>query len=108
MTKLDRANLSAEEQSTANEWAEQIIADIKDHASKGTAKRYPNPKEHQARGGQLMDLPLPNGKTLGNCTFGELLIAAQAYFIVADHFEPKPDNRAPINKTPRPRPHRQK
>src|SRR3954449_5448408 len=83
-TKIEMSadeSLSPEQQATANLWAGRILADERAHAH-GVPKQYPNPKEQLASGGQLLELPLPNGSTVGKSTGLDMLIMAEAYRIV--------------------------
>jgi hypothetical protein len=124
-TKINEdEKLTAEQQATAKLWADRILADERAHAH-GAPKRYPNPKERLARGGQLLELPLPNGKTLGKSTGLDMLIMAEAYHIVERYYGAlkaaaelladeqrqqeaarleATDKRAPIDRAPRRRP----
>jgi hypothetical protein len=79
--------LTAEDQATAKRWAELLIADIDNHMTNGTPRRYPDPNEQLAKGGRLLDLPMSNGKTLKECTRKELAIIAEANAIAAEAYK---------------------
>jgi hypothetical protein len=63
---LDRA-AGADKRSTSA-LVEIILADYLAAAGTSKSKKFPNPDEHLAAGGQLLDSPMPNGKKLGDAT----------------------------------------
>jgi hypothetical protein len=78
--------LTPKQRATAKLWADRLIADDKAHA-RGAPRRYIRPDEQLAKGGRLLDLPCPNGKTLGKSTGLEARIMGEAYLIMAARYE---------------------
>jgi hypothetical protein len=54
---------------------------LTDHLARmsGLPAKYPNPDEWLAAGRKLLDLPVPNGKLLGDCTGAECKAIGRAY-----------------------------
>jgi len=56
--------LTSKDQETAKQWADMLIADIKDHANEIAPRQYPNPGDWLDGGGDLMDMPTVAGKPI--------------------------------------------
>jgi len=78
--------LTAEQRATVKLLADRIITDQRAHA-RGAPKQFPDPWTWAAEhGDKMMELPLANGKALGDCTGLDMLLMAEAHKIVGDHF----------------------
>jgi hypothetical protein len=78
--------LTTEQRATVKLLADRVIADERAHA-RGAPKQFPDPWTWAAQhGDKMMELPLANGKVLGDCTRLDMLLMAEAHKIVAEHF----------------------
>jgi hypothetical protein len=83
--KRDIDKAAAKEHRSTSSLVEKILADYLHAAKTGQPLKYPEPGEHLAAGGNLYDLPLPTGKTLGDSTKAELEQVAEATSLVGRH-----------------------
>jgi hypothetical protein len=63
---------------------ERIEADLFRHNVMGLPLKYPSPDETLANGGNLLDMLLPTGKTLGMSTGEEIELVGRAYLHVGE------------------------
>jgi hypothetical protein len=67
-----------------NEMVDKIVLDMRVHDALRRPRKYLNPDEQLAQGGILLDMLMPNDKPLGECTFGEIEVIAEAYQIIGE------------------------
>jgi hypothetical protein len=87
-TKTALDTEAAKEHRSTSQMVDLIVQDWLVSRLQGVPRRY-SPDDQLAKGGRLLDLPLPNGKTLAECTFVELEQVGQAYFAAGESITAK-------------------
>jgi predicted transcriptional regulator len=79
LTKDAIDRLAAEDRRSTSSLVEKILADAVGAKEMGGVQKYPEMDEWVAAGGNLMDMPTPTGKKIGDLTREEVEVLAKAY-----------------------------